>query len=182
MSIVYKTKPEIGLELVQEAVDRGGLAFKWVAADELYGDSPAFRDGIAELGKWDFNEIKSTSMVWINRPEVHVPAWNGHGRRPTRLRLCVPTDRPVQVKDLVKDIPAESWTRAKIKEGRKGRILCDFAFIHLTESRANLPASELWLIVQRNLDDPKVVSSISVMLLPRRLCLSLFELVACVGP
>jgi len=155
--LVYKTKPEIGLELVQEAVDRSGLAFKWVAADELYGDSPAFRDGIAELGKWYFTEIKSTSMVWITRPEVHVPAWNGHGRRPTRLRLCVPTDRPVQVKDLVKDIPTGSWTRAKIKEGSKGPIICDFAFIHLTESRANLPASELWLIIRRNLDDPTVV-------------------------
>jgi SRSO17 transposase len=155
--LVYKTKPEIGLELVQEAVDRGGLAFKWVAADELYGDSPAFRDGIAELGKWYFTEIKSTSMVWITRPEVHVPAWNGRGRRPTRLRLHAPTDRPVQVKDLVKDIPAGSWTRAKIKEGSKGPIICDFAFLRLTESRANLPASELWLIIRRNLDDPTVV-------------------------
>jgi hypothetical protein len=73
------------------------------------------------------------------------------------LHLRVPTDRPVQVKDLVKDIPAGSWTRAKIKEGSKGPIICDFAFLRLTESRANLPASELWLIIRRNLDDPTVV-------------------------
>jgi hypothetical protein len=54
-------------------------------------------------------------------------------------------------------IPAESWTRAKIKEGSKGPIVCDFAFLRLFESRANLPASELWLIIRRNLDNPAVV-------------------------
>jgi SRSO17 transposase len=123
----------------------------------LYGDSPAFRDGIADLGKWYFTEIKSTAMVWVTRPEVHVPLWSGRGRRPIRLRLCVPTDHPVQVRDLVKNIPAENWTRAKIKEGSKGPIGCDFAFLRLPESRANLPADELWLIIRRNLDDPTVV-------------------------
>ena len=61
--LVYKTKPEIGLELLQKAEKRGGLPFKWVAADELYGDSPAFRDGIAKLGKWYFTEIKNTALV-----------------------------------------------------------------------------------------------------------------------
>jgi hypothetical protein len=36
-----QTKPEIGLELLQRALQRGSLPFQWVAADELYGDSPA---------------------------------------------------------------------------------------------------------------------------------------------
>ena len=155
--LVYQTKPEIGLKLLQEAVKRGSLPFHWVAADELYGDSPAFRDGIANLGKWYFSEIKNVTPVWIIRPEVHIPEWSGHGRRPTRLRLRIPTDHPVQVKDLVKALPAESWTRAKIKEGSKGPIVCDFAFLRLVESRANLPAGELWLIIRRNLDDPEVI-------------------------
>ena len=155
--LVYKTKPEIGLELLQKAEKRGSLPFKWVAADELYGDSPAFRDGVAKLEKWYFTEIKNTALVWITCPEVHIPEWNGHGRRPTRLRLCIPTNHPTQVKDLGMSIPAESWTRAKIKEGSKGPIVCDFAFLRLFESRANLPASELWLIIRRNLDDPAVV-------------------------
>lgn len=155
--LVYKTKPEIGLELLQKAEKRGGLPFQWVTADELYGDSPAFRDGVAALNKWYFTEIKSTSLVWCFRPEVHVPEWKGHGRRPTRLRLRHPGDHPTQVKALVAGIPKEGWTRAAIKEGSKGPIVCDFAFLRLTESRGNLPGPEVWLIIRRNLDDPGIV-------------------------
>jgi len=64
----FQTKPEIGLKLLQVAVDRDSLPFQWLAADELYGDSPAFRDGVALLGKWYFTEIKRTTQIWPERP------------------------------------------------------------------------------------------------------------------
>jgi SRSO17 transposase len=155
----YQTKPEIGLDLLQAALKRNEqlqvpLLFEWVAADELYGDSPTFRDGVAALDKWYFTEIKTTSQVWLKRPEVYVPAWKGRGRRPTRLRLRNPTDKAVTVQALLAQIPASAWTRATIKEGSKGPIICDFAFLRLLESRAGLPGPELWLVIRRNLDDP----------------------------
>jgi SRSO17 transposase len=156
-NLEYQTKPEIGLELLEKAAKRGNLPFQWVAADELYGDSPAFRDGVAKLNKWYFTEIKSTTPIWSVRPEVHIPEWSGHGRHPTRLRLRHPDERPTQVKELAASIPKEGWTRATIKEGSKGPIICDFAFLRLTESRGNLPGPEVWLIIRRNLDDPSII-------------------------
>ena len=153
----YKTKPEIGLELLQKAKKRGTLPFAWVAADELYGDSPAFRDGVADLGKWYFTEIKSTTPIWRTQPKVYVPKWKGRGRRPTRLRLRYSNQHPVQVKKLVMNIPKHDWVQAIIKEGSKGPIACEFAFLRVTESRGNLPAGEVWLIIRRNLDDPSVI-------------------------
>ena len=155
--LVYQTKPEIGLELLKKAVKRGNLPFQWVAADELYGDSPAFRDGIEALGKWYFTEIKNTTPIWRTPPKVHVPKWQGRGRRPTRLRLCAANKHPLQVKQLVSDIPKKDWVQATIKEGSQGPIVCDFAFLRVTESRGNLPIKELWLILRRNLDDPSEV-------------------------
>lgn len=157
--LTYQTKPEIGLDLLQAALKRNAqlthpLPFEWVAADELYGDSPAFRDGVAALGKWYFTEIKTTSQVWLKRPEVHVPAWKGRGRHPTRLRLCHPTDKAVPVQSLVAQIPASAWTRATIKEGSKGPIVCDFAFLRVAESRGGLPGPNLWLVIRRNVDNP----------------------------
>ena len=152
-----QTKPEIGLELLRRAIQRGGLPFAWVTADELYGDSPAFRDGVAELNKWYFTEIKCSTLLWRCRPEVYVPEWKGRGRRPTRLRLRNPPDRPVSVQELVGSIPKEGWTIATIKEGSKGPIVCNFAFLRIIESRANLPGPEIWLIFRRNLDDPTEV-------------------------
>ena len=155
--LVFKTKPEIGLELLKSAIQRGKLAFSWVAADALYGDSPAFRDGVAATGKWYFTAIKDNSLIWCSAPKVHVPQWSGHGRHPTHLRLSDARKHPIQVKDLVKKIQKQDWTRAVIKEGSKGPIVCDFAFLRVTESRAGLPAGELWLIIRRNLDDPSEI-------------------------
>lgn len=153
----YKTKPEIGLELLQKAQKRGRLPFSWVAADELYGDSPAFRDGVAELRKWYFTEIKSTTPIWRTQPKVYVPKWKGRGRRPTRLRLRYSNQHPVQVKEVVRNIPKPDWVQAILKEGSKGPIACEFAFLRVTESRGNLPTGEVWLILRRNLDDPSVI-------------------------
>ena len=157
--VTYQTKPEIGLELLRAAVQRNEqlaepLPFQWVAADELYGASPAFRDGIAALDKWYFTEIKTSSQVWLKRPEVHVPPWKGRGRRPTRLRLRHPTDKAVTVQSLVAQIPEPAWLRATIKEGSKGPIVCDFAFLRVVESRNGLPGPELWLTIRRNVDNP----------------------------
>jgi SRSO17 transposase len=149
-----QTKPEIGLELLRRAIQRDSVPFQWVAADELYGDSPAFRDGVAELNKWYFTEIKCTTPIWRCRPEVHIPEWKGRGRHPTRLRLRNPADHPTSVKELATAIPEDGWTTASIKEGSKGPIVCDFAFLRIIESRNNLPGPEVWLIIRRNLDDP----------------------------
>jgi SRSO17 transposase len=152
-----QTKPEIGLELLRRAIQRGDLPFAWVAADELYGDSPAFRDGVAELDKCYFTEIKSTTPIWRCRPDVYVPEWKGRGRSPTRVRLRHPEERPIQVRELVGSIPQEGWSTATIKEGSQGPIVCNFAFLRITESRGNLPGPEVWLIIRRNLDDPTEV-------------------------
>jgi len=155
--LVFKTKPEIGLDLLKNAVKRDKLPFFWVAADALYGDSPAFRDGVAATGKSYFTAIKENSLIWCTPPKVHIPKWSGHGRHPTRLRLRDTRNHPIPVKQLVKKIQKQDWVRAVIKEGSKGPIVCDFAFLRVTESRGGLPAGQLWLIIRRNLDDPSQI-------------------------
>lgn len=155
--LVYKTKPQIALELLQAAVQRGSLPFQWVAADALYGDSPAFRDGVAAMNKSYFTEVKNTNWVWRSRPEVYLPAWKGRGRRPTRLKLRHPQDQPLQVKDVVAHLPQAAWMRATIKEGTQGPLVCDFAFLRVVEARHHLPGPQLWLVIRRNVTDPTLI-------------------------
>jgi SRSO17 transposase len=152
--LTFSTKPEIAVELLQNVIRRGSLPFQWVAADELYGDSPDFRDRVADMGKWYFTEVRCSTLVWRHRPQVYMPQWSGKGRRPTRLRLRTPNDRPSRVDQLVKRIPKQVWTRAVVKEGSKGPIVCDFAFLRVTEARGGLPGPEVWLVIRRNVTDP----------------------------
>jgi hypothetical protein len=79
-----QTKPEIGLKLLQVAVERDSSPLQWLAADELCGDSSAFRDGVAFLNKWYFAD-QAHQPGTRRRAEVFVPDWSGQGHRPTRL-------------------------------------------------------------------------------------------------
>jgi len=156
-ALSFQTKPEIALALLEKALPRGELPCQWVTADALYGDSPLFRDGIAALDKWYFVEVRCTTRIWLERPEVAVPPWQGRGRRPTRLRVCDPKQKALQVDDLAQQLPQAAWVRAKIKEGAKGPLVCDFACLRVIEVRDDLPGQEHWLVIRRHLDDPTEV-------------------------
>jgi hypothetical protein len=76
------------------------------------------------------------------RPAPHPPALEKTGRESH------------QVDDLAQQLPAKTWVRARIKEGAKGPLVCEFACLRVIEVSEGLPGQELWLVLRRNLDDP----------------------------
>ena len=155
--LTFLTKPQIAVNLLQAIAARGLLLGRWVAADALYGNSPSFRDQVAALGKWYFTEVSSDQLIWWRTPALLVPAWSGRGRKPSKQRLKTPANAPYRVDELVWRLPKTTWTRTIIKEGSKGPIVCDLAFVRVNEARDGLPGPRQWLIIRRNLDDPTVV-------------------------
>ncbi len=155
--LTFRTKPQIAIDLLQAIAARGILLGRWVAADALYGNSPPFRDAIAALGLWYFTEVSSDQLIWRRTPALLIPVWSGKGRKPTRKRLKTPSNAAYRVDELLWRLPKEAWTRVTIKEGSKGPIVCDVAFVRVTEARDGLPGARVWLIIRRNLDDPRVV-------------------------
>jgi len=155
--VSFQTKPDLALELLQSLVRRGHVPFQWVAADALYGDTPAFLDGVAALGTWYFVEVACSTRVWWRQPEVYVPSRSGRGRRPTKLRLRYPYQRPRRVDAILRRLPARLWRRYVIKEGSKGPIICEFACIRVSVVRDGGPGALVWLVIRRNLSDPTEV-------------------------
>lgn len=155
--VTFQTKPELALMLLEDAVRRDMLPFQWVAVDALYGDAPAFLDGVAALGKWYFAEVACSTQVWRQPPVIEVPAWSGRGRQPTRLRLRAGEPHPQRVDAVMDDLAPQTWTRHVIKEGSKGPLICDFACVRVSVVREGLPGSTVWLVVRRNVDDPSEV-------------------------
>lgn len=151
--LTFQTKPELALSLLKDAVRRGSLPFHWVAVDALYGDTPAFLEGVAALEKWYFAEVACSTRVWWRHPQLHVPVRDGRGRRPTKLRLRYAYQQPRRVEALVRRIPRQCWQRYVIKEGSKGPIICDFAFVRVSGVRDGLPGTTVWLVIRRKLDD-----------------------------
>jgi SRSO17 transposase len=155
--LTFHTKPELALALLKTLMQRTVVPARWLAADALYGDSPAFRDGVADLGLWYFTEIVCTTLIWRRHPALIIPPWSGRGRKPTKQRLKTPTNRPYRVDEVLTRVPKTAWVRGTVKEGSKGPIVCDFAFVRVTECRQGLPGPRLWLVIRRNVADPSEV-------------------------
>jgi SRSO17 transposase len=155
--LTFKTKPEVAVDLIQAIIKRKVLPARWVAADALYGDSPAFRDAMADLGLWYFTEIACSTQIWRRHPAVLLPPWSGRGRKPTKQRLKTPSNRSYRVDEILTRLPKTAWVRGTVKEGSKGPIVCDFAFVRVTECRQGLPGSRVWLIIRRNVANPSEV-------------------------
>ena len=155
--LAFLTKPQIAVLLLSRALARGSLGARWLAADALYGDSPAFRDRVAELGLWYFTAVACTTLIWRRQPALFIPPYRGKGRKPRRQQLKTPSNRPYRVDELLTRLPKTAWVRTTIKEGSKGPIVCDLAFVRMTEAREGLPGPRLWLIIRRNVADPSDV-------------------------
>ena len=78
----YRSKTELALEMVQQALERGHLQAGWVAGDDAFGMSPSFRDGLESLGIWYVLDVPAGFTVWPPEPERTSPAYQGRGAPP----------------------------------------------------------------------------------------------------
>jgi SRSO17 transposase len=147
-AVVFRTKPELGLELVQQALERG-LPFRWVTADSVYGDSPTFVQGIRGLGKWYVVDTSADARVWLTEPEV-IPAGTkgSRGRATTQPKVAT---KPQRVDEVVARLPAQAWKRIVVAEGSQGPRIYEYAFLWVWFSEEGLPSGRERLLVRRSL-------------------------------
>jgi len=147
--ITFKTKPTLGIEMLQAVLEAGTLPGRWLTCDEGYGRSTPFLDQVADVGLWYYAEVPHDTYVWRERPATFVPEWSGKGRKPTRERLVEGAPTSQTVVEIAASIADDAWTRHTIKEGSKGPIIADFAILRVVGVRDGLPGPEVWLILRR---------------------------------
>jgi SRSO17 transposase len=146
-AVVFRTKPELGVEMVQQAVERG-LPFRWVTADSVYGDSPTFVQGVRGLGKWYVVDTSAVARVWLTEPEVVPAGTKGPQGRPTR-RPRVAT-KPRRVDEVVAQLPAKAWERLVVAEGSQEPRIYEYACLWVWFSEEKLPSGRERLLVRRS--------------------------------
>jgi SRSO17 transposase len=151
--VVFQTKPEQALDMLAHAW-QVGVPMRWVAGDEIYGESSALRDGIAASGRWYVLAVRTVMPVWTERPPLVEPEPQERGRPRTRVRLAEGAPSATTVTEVVAQWPASRWQSLTVAEGEKGLITYDWACQRVVESRDKLPAADAWLIARRSLSDP----------------------------
>ena len=147
----FQTEPELGLEMIGDLVSRRVIPFRWVTADKHFGENPVFLDEIAKLGKWYLLEVPANTRVWLHTPAIEPPGRGLLGRPRTRPRVARNASRPREVRELATGLPKSKWRRRVIKEGSKGPLMAEFAFLRATTLRDGLPGPRVWVMFRRTL-------------------------------
>jgi SRSO17 transposase len=148
--VVFRTKPQLAAELV---LGPGrALRHSWVTFDEGYGKDPGFLGRLEEAGERYLGEIPKSVRVGLQRPLVEEPGRGGSGRPRHKPRVRADQPAPQTVEQVAAALPARAWQRLAFREGTKGTQQAEFARLRVVVEREDLPGPELWLVVERSLD------------------------------
>lgn len=151
---LFRTEPELALEMISHLVRPGQLPFRWLTADEHFGQNPGFLQGISQLGKWYMVEMPSDTRFWKRRPSIEPPGQGLLGRPRLYRRVSQRAPAPQMIRDIATQLKPGEWTRQLIKEGSKGPMLADFAFLRLIPVEEKLPGPISWVIIRRAVRTP----------------------------
>jgi SRSO17 transposase len=156
----FQTKPQLAMRMLKDAWQRG-VPMAWVTGDEVYGDDPVLRDGIAAEGHRYVLAVASNTPVWAERPAVIAPPTEReHQRGPLRTRTRLAPDAPhaSTVKEVMAKWSPTQWHRFAVHQGEKGPIEYDWACARVIDSRQRLPTAEVWLLARRSVSRPSEVA------------------------
>lgn len=127
-SIEFRTKPEIGLEMVTRALE-AKVPARWVAGDEVYGQHSGLRLGLEGLG------IGYVLAVPVKQ------------RTPAVVEGSL---RDVRVDQLAAGLPETAWERLSAGDGAKGPRTYDWARVAV---RPLEDGEEHWMLTRRRFGD-----------------------------
>ena len=145
----YRSKTELALEMVGRAQERGHLKAGWVAADDAFGMSPSFREGLAALGMWYVLDVPSGFTVWPPEPAWTSAEYQGFGR-PRKPRLRDGQRRTMEQRS--DELPEEAWREITVAEGSQGPRSYLFSAQRVRPTSRRKPGEIHWAVYRRNRD------------------------------
>ena len=145
----YRSKTELALEMVEQALALGHLRAGWVAGDDAFGMSPSFREGLATLGMRYVLDIPASFTVWPEALEWTSPAYEGKGR-PHQPRLGRGQRRTMG--ERAADIPEEAWHTIMVAQGSQGPRAYQFSAQRVRPTARRRPGETHWAVYRRNRD------------------------------
>jgi len=155
--VIFRTKPQLAVEMLRELTQENVLPFKYVLADSIYGVSPEFIAAVEALpDKSYFVSVPKDTLCWLKRPMTMTKTYQWGGKTRTKTILVDPDSKPLAVEELAKNINDYFWYRRKVSEGTKGPIVYEFTRRQVILSAAGVPHKTVWLLIRRTMgDDPQ---------------------------
>jgi SRSO17 transposase len=151
-SIQFQTKPEIALDQIRRARERG-IPQGVVLGDAGYGTDTHFRTELTKLEILYVLGIQSTTSVWKpGQGPKPAPTRKGNTGRPRKLLQRDAKHQPVSVKELALSLPSEDWKKVTWRQGVKQKLQSRFAALRVRPAHRDYwqaePHPEEWLLIE----------------------------------
>jgi SRSO17 transposase len=151
--VVFRTKPQLGLALIDRALDHGVRVQAWTF-DEGYGHDTAFLDGLEQRRQMFVAEVPTNFHGWVKKPRVlrdgPRPRRGPKKQYPRRARQ----PQSSEVQNLVRYSPVfrqQSWQRYRTKDTQHGPEVWEVKWaVFWRKGTAGLPSRRHCLLVARN--------------------------------
>ena len=151
-SVQFQTKPEIALDQIRGARERG-IPQGVVLADAGYGTDTGFRAELTKLQIAYVVGIQSSTTVWKPGQEPKpASVRKGNTGRPRKLLRRDDKSQPVSVKELALSLPVEAWKKVIWRQGVKQKLQSRFAALRVRPAHRDYwrsePHPEEWLLME----------------------------------
>lgn len=149
--IEHKTKQELALEMIDDALG-WGLEKLPVVFDAGYGDSVAFREGLAERGLQYVARVTGTAVVWPPGTCPTPPPQKKKGvRGRPRTKWVAPEGvEPVSIAKLAESLPSSQFRTVTWRQGTRRPQKRRFKAVRVRtahrHSAGHPPGEEQWLL------------------------------------
>ena len=121
-----KAKWRLALEMVARARENG-VGFGWVGVDSLYGHNNQFTNALEDAGERFMADVRKDYKIWIERPEVEVPARpaSQRGKHYKRAQLKDPDQKRRGYLRVDEHVGANFDARHRVlsyRQGSKGKL------------------------------------------------------------
>jgi SRSO17 transposase len=124
--VPFLTKPEIGRQMLERALD-GGTPATWVLADEIYGGDYRLRACVEDRHCRYVLGVAANQYVWVG--------WEQR-----------------RVDEVIRGLDASDWSRLSCGEGTKGPRVYDWTRVQLNSPVAEW---ERWALCRRSVAEPE---------------------------
>jgi SRSO17 transposase len=135
--VPFATKPEIGRQMLERALD-GGTPATWVLADEIYGGDYRLRACVEDRRCRYVLGVAANQYVWVGWEQQRVDA-------------------------VIRNLAASDWIRLSCGDGTKGPRVYDWARVRLNSP---VTGWERWALCRRSIAEPEDLAY-SLVFVPR---------------
>ena len=152
---VFKTKPELALDLIKEAL-ANGTPSSFVGMDAGYGGNSQLLEAFDDMKITWFADVAKTHLIYKKMPKIEVENL-GH----EKFQVKIATEESCSVEELLQ---TENITfhKCHVRDTQRGMLSIQFAAVRVFINSKDSPIPrENWLLIRKELDESCIKFTLS---------------------